>query len=113
VGPRAGLDVCEKSRPNGIRSPDRPARSQSLYRLSYPAHTDNSRPQNTAGHTETPNMRNVKFCLFGDGLDRHTDACIPRQFRFYVTVMALGTLPITLTARYLIQHRHNLPSRES
>ena len=27
-----------KSRSNGIRSPDRPARSQSLYRLSYPAH---------------------------------------------------------------------------
>ena len=27
-----------KSRPIGIRSPDRPARSQSLYRLSYPAH---------------------------------------------------------------------------
>jgi hypothetical protein len=25
----------------GIRSPDRPARSQSLYRLSYPAHTCN------------------------------------------------------------------------
>ena len=24
--------------PTGIRSPDRPARSQSLYRLSYPAH---------------------------------------------------------------------------
>jgi hypothetical protein len=37
VGPTAGLDVCEKSRPpTGIRSPDRPARSQSLYRLSYP-----------------------------------------------------------------------------
>jgi hypothetical protein len=37
VGPRAGLDVCEKSRPTtGIRSPDRPARNQSLYRLSYP-----------------------------------------------------------------------------
>jgi hypothetical protein len=34
VGPRTGLDVCEKSRPpTGIRSPDRPARSQSLYRL--------------------------------------------------------------------------------
>ena len=28
-----------KSRPTEIRSPDRPARSQSLYRLSYPAHT--------------------------------------------------------------------------
>ena len=27
-----------KSRPTGIRTPDRPARSQSLYRLSYPAH---------------------------------------------------------------------------
>jgi hypothetical protein len=90
VGPRAGLDVCEKSRPHWdffiyifvrilcfivlvldfqwsfvsyrtaccgffqqkksdgfgrertrdqIRSPDRPARSQSLYRLSYPTHS--------------------------------------------------------------------------
>ena len=38
MGLRAGLDWCEKSRPNGIRSPDRPARRQSLYRLRYPAH---------------------------------------------------------------------------
>ena len=37
VGPRAGLDGG-KSRPTGIRSPDRPAHSQSLYRLSYPAY---------------------------------------------------------------------------
>jgi len=29
---------AEISPPTGIRSPDRPARSQSLYRLSYPAH---------------------------------------------------------------------------
>ena len=37
MGPRAGLDGCGKSRPpTGIRSPDRPARSESLYRLSYP-----------------------------------------------------------------------------
>ena len=28
-----------KSRPTGIRYPDRPARSQSLYRLSYQTHT--------------------------------------------------------------------------
>jgi hypothetical protein len=33
VDPRAGLDNCGKSRPNGIRSPDLPARSESLYRL--------------------------------------------------------------------------------
>jgi hypothetical protein len=33
VGPKAGLDRCGKSR---LRSPDRPARSESLYRLSYP-----------------------------------------------------------------------------
>jgi hypothetical protein len=37
VGPRDGLEVCEKSRPTRIRSPDRPAHSQSLYRLSYPS----------------------------------------------------------------------------
>jgi len=30
VGPRAGLDKWGKSRPTGIRSPDRPARSQPL-----------------------------------------------------------------------------------
>jgi hypothetical protein len=40
VGPRAVLDRCGKSL-TGIRSPDRPARNQSLYRLSYPAHTYN------------------------------------------------------------------------
>ena len=39
MDPRAGLDRCGKTRPppTGIRSPDRAARSQSLYRLSYPA----------------------------------------------------------------------------
>ena len=37
VGTRAGLDGCGKSRPPpGIRYPDRPACSVSLYRLSYP-----------------------------------------------------------------------------
>ena len=37
MGLRAGLDWCGKSRPTGIRSSDRPARRQSLYRLRYPA----------------------------------------------------------------------------
>ena len=36
VGPSAGLDGRGKSRPpTGIRSPERPAPSESLYRLSY------------------------------------------------------------------------------
>jgi hypothetical protein len=39
VGPGAGLDGCRKFARTGIRSPDRPANSESLYRLSYPAHT--------------------------------------------------------------------------
>ena len=38
VGPRADLDGCGKSRPPPQRDsiPDPPARSESLYRLSYP-----------------------------------------------------------------------------
>jgi hypothetical protein len=36
VDPRAGLDRCGNSRPTGNRSPDRPARNELLYRLSYP-----------------------------------------------------------------------------
>ena len=34
--------VAENLTPTGIRSPDRPARSQSLYRLSYRAHVKNN-----------------------------------------------------------------------
>jgi len=40
VGPRTGLDWTDAENlappPTGIRSSDRPARSESLYRLSYP-----------------------------------------------------------------------------
>jgi hypothetical protein len=36
VGPGFSLDRRGKSRPNGIRSPDPTARSESLYRLRYP-----------------------------------------------------------------------------
>ena len=35
VGLMAGLDGCRKSPPRWVRTPDGPARSQSLYRLSY------------------------------------------------------------------------------
>jgi hypothetical protein len=36
VDPGVGLDRCGKSRLTGIRSPDLPAPSESLYRLRYP-----------------------------------------------------------------------------
>jgi len=39
---------AENLTPTGIRSPDRPARSQSVYRLSYLAHTLN----NTYGQSD-------------------------------------------------------------
>jgi hypothetical protein len=37
-GPQGRSKRAENLVPTGIRSPDRPARSQSLYRLSYPAY---------------------------------------------------------------------------
>ena len=41
-GPQGRSGQVRKiSPPTGIRSPDRPARSQSLYRLRYPAHKPN------------------------------------------------------------------------
>ena len=36
VEPRVGLDGCWKTRPHPDSIPDRPARSESLYRLRYP-----------------------------------------------------------------------------
>jgi len=44
--PRAGRDVCEKSYPTRIRSPDRPARSEWLYRLRYPGPSYNEYDNN-------------------------------------------------------------------
>ena len=38
MGPRAGLNGQKIPPPTGIRSPNRPASNQSLYRLSYLAH---------------------------------------------------------------------------
>jgi len=34
VGLRAGLDLCGKSRPTGIRSPDRPARKMKIFQIN-------------------------------------------------------------------------------
>ena len=53
-GSRVGLDGCVKiSPPTGIRSPDRPARSESLYRLSYGGPQLSNEPQyNFSGFLE-------------------------------------------------------------
>jgi hypothetical protein len=70
VGLRAGLDRCGKSRPpNRIRSPDRPACSQSLYRLSYPAH---KLPLNTAQYSGKAQFRPRVHCRWY--------ACLLSQF---------------------------------
>ena len=85
VGPRAGLDRCGKSRPTGIRSPDRPACSESLYRLRYPVYhsTLPKRPTNktkniigTLHDTEHPLnypaelLYILKYSLFEDNKQR-------------------------------------------
>ena len=60
VGPRARLDGWGKSRPNGTRSPDRPARSEPLYRLSYRG------PKNTTCKTSKERVMNdhIKFLSY-------------------------------------------------
>ena len=60
---------AENLAPPGIRSPDRPARSQSLYRLSYPAHKfSNKFEQNTENanifSVTSNNAREVHYNIF-------------------------------------------------
>jgi len=47
---------AESLDPTGIRSPDRPARSQSLYRLRYPDHTGSV----VTGNTEPKHLEKRK-----------------------------------------------------
>jgi hypothetical protein len=56
VAPGPVSTDAENLAPTGIRSPDRPARSQSLYRLSYPSHIDGgiSAKQGLAGRYRCP-----------------------------------------------------------
>ena len=47
----------ENLAPTGIRSPVRPARSQSLYRLRYPAHSiDSDTKIHSNGHPDSSNL---------------------------------------------------------
>jgi hypothetical protein len=62
VGPRAGLDRCGKSRPNGIRFPERPARSESLYRNDGKKFIFLKNVVSMTSHLQGRNMRN--YILF-------------------------------------------------
>ena len=53
-----------KSRPTGIQSPDRPARSQSPYLLSYLAHTKCEYISRIRTHTRRENFRGIWSCRF-------------------------------------------------
>ena len=54
---------AENLAPNGIRSPDRPARSQSLYRLRYPAHDTVVSLRNLESCSDTTvSLRNLEAC---------------------------------------------------
>ena len=64
MGPRAGLDGRKISPPTGIRSPDRPARSLSLYQATPPTlyneHRDFipvERPKPRVDHLPHPTLR--------------------------------------------------------
>jgi hypothetical protein len=59
VGPGDGLDRCGKSRPTGIRSPDLPTLSESLYRLRYPGSSLSVRTQKKKSSRRPTYFRNV------------------------------------------------------
>jgi hypothetical protein len=61
VGPRAGLDGRKILPPPGIRSPNLPARSQSLYRLSYPAHCNYNNHYELKKCTQIQITRRLKY----------------------------------------------------
>ena len=50
MGLGAGLDRCRRSRPHRVRSSDRPARSESLYRLRYPGRLENRNVRRESEH---------------------------------------------------------------
>jgi hypothetical protein len=85
VGPRAGLDVCEKSRPHReffFRSPVRPARSQSLYRLSYPTHVarDTNLTSSTSCCGQLPSREVHHFRLDFNDTNHWAAKCPSRRY---------------------------------
>ena len=87
VGPRAGLDGRGKSRPHRDSIPDCPAHSNSLYRLTYPAHTLNPlglckisnayTPISPVNDLRLPSASTCCFCRKNvSGNDSLTEMCV-------------------------------------
>jgi hypothetical protein len=62
VGPRAGLNGSENLASTDFRSRDRPARSESLYRLSYPGPRPINSPQ-PKPNTREKQKTSIMWCL--------------------------------------------------
>ena len=92
VSPWAGLDGCGKPRFTGIRSLDRPDRSESLYRLSYPG-----------PHTQTE-LRLIPTPLQHG--THNTDKCKHKNERQSEVPIRESPLRTTLTAVDQLAFRH-------
>ena len=95
-----------KFRPTGIRFPDRPARSQSqsLYRLSYPAHLRTFKKQNCLGNRENKSRRvlSLEKSEAAVGL-RHVSDCLSSvvQRRRSVSIQARSVLDFSVDKRQI------------
>ena len=80
MDPSTGLDGCEKSGPTGIRSPNRPVRSESLYRLSYPGRFAPVLSYTYDVHVITSHSFKIQFNLTFPSTRRSFKCC--RSFAF-------------------------------
>jgi hypothetical protein len=119
VSPRAGLDVCEKSRPSRdffFRPPDRPARSQLLYRLSYPAHREqiDSKDEGPEGEKMYISTLSLTSRLGGEGGQRHVLAALPPGKTRYPLYRRLGgSQGRPGRVREIVPHRDSIPGPSS
>jgi len=116
VGARAGLDGCRKSRPHreSIPGPDRPVRSESLYRLRYlglshllvparfPAVRDHSQAI-IGSHYRTSMFYQVSCrpAIFKRIIRRHNTLTVP--FRSWMTKQTFYTFPLDGEIRVRMQ----------
>ena len=89
VGPRAGLNGCGKSRPPpGFDSSVRPARSESLYRLSYPGRWSDT----IAFKTTRWSNHNIGTIMYNH-FNQHTSLVSVNTIRMITVVAIVKKLP--------------------